>query len=430
MRCVVVACAALVALAGAAPVVGQGLRQRIASELFTFGTCGQPLCLDVGAGHGDHFIPAQLTGAGAITDFLTNALSLAVSNTPVSAASSGTTFRFEGGQPIKTSSSAGPIFAERAQTLGKGRFFIGANVTGQHFESVRGVRLENLILNFAHQNVPPTDVLGSPDFENDLIQVAVSMNIDLLITTMFASWGIVDGLDIGVAVPFVHTSVAGESVAQILPFGTGIATPHYFGTAPNGDPILTAVAATDGSATGIGDVLARVKVGVIQSGNVGISLLADARFPTGDPENFLGSGAFSGRALGIVSVQIGGFSPHANIGYVLRDADLETNGILATVGFDHLIGSWATLAFDILAEYQIGSPKLDVPDPIVFQAPTPRTVLATTIPDRKDHQAAASMGLKFTTPKNMTIVTNLLLPLRDAALQPNMIWTGGLEYNF
>ena len=72
MRCVVAACAALVALAG--PVAGQSLRGRIASELFTFGTCGQPLCL-VGFGqtgtHGDHFIPAQVSGAGVAATFHT-----------------------------------------------------------------------------------------------------------------------------------------------------------------------------------------------------------------------------------------------------------------------------------------------------------------------------------------------------------------------
>lgn len=429
-RVVTAAGVALVALCG--PLMGQGLRQRISTELFTFGTCGQPLCLDGSqlVGHGDHFIPAQLSGAGSIIAFLSNAIAISVSNAPVSAASSGATFSFVGGQPVKTSSSAGPIFGERAQTLGRGRFFMGANVTGMHFQRVRGVRLDQLVLNFGHQNVPPTDTLGSPDFENDLIQVRVGMNVDLLVSTVFASWGIVDGVDIGVAVPFVHTSVSGQSVAQILPFGSGLNTPHYFGTAANGDPVLTAVAATDGSATGIGDVAGRIKISIIQSGRVGIALLADARFPTGDEENLLGAGKFSGRGIGIVSVRIGGFSPHANVGYVIRDAELENNGVVANFGFDQLIGPWATLAFDMLSEWQLGAPKLALPDPIVYQAPFPRSILATDIPTRKDHQMAASVGFKFTTPKNLNIVTNILIPLRDAGLQPSAVWTGGLEYNF
>jgi hypothetical protein len=421
---------ALVALTGS--LAGQGLRDKVSNELFTFGTCGQPLCLDGSqvVGHGGHFIPAQLTGAGSIIAFLSNAIAVSVSNVPVSAASAGATFSFVGGQPVKTSSSAGPIFGERAQTLGRGRFFIGANITGLHFERLRGVRLQNLILNFGHANIPPTDTLGSPDFENDLVQVHVGLDVDLLVSTVFASWGIVDGVDIGVAVPFVHTSVRGQSIAQILPFGSGLSTPHYFGTDPSGNPVLSAVASTDGSASGIGDVAGRIKIALIQAGRVGVSVLADARFPTGDEANLLGSGRFTGRGMSIVSVKLGSFAPHANLGYVIRDADLENNGFIANFGFDQLIGPWATMAFDLLSEWEVGQPKLQLPGPIVYQAPFPRSVPATEIPMRKDNQLHASIGFKFTTSRGLTLVVNGLIPLRDAGLQPSAIWTGGLEYNF
>jgi hypothetical protein len=245
MRRLVATGVTLLAVAG--PLSAQGLRERVSSELFTFGTCGQPLCLDGSqlVGHGSHFIPATLTGAGSIINFLSNAIAVSVSNVPVSAASAGATFSFVGGQPVKTSSSAGPIFGERAQTLGRGRFFIGANVTGLHFERLRGVRLDNIVLNFGHQNIAPSDTMGSPDFENDLVQVHVGLNVDLLVSTVFASWGLVDGIDLGIAIPFVHTSVKGQSIAQILPFGSGTSTPHYFGTDVNGDPVLSAVAQTD-----------------------------------------------------------------------------------------------------------------------------------------------------------------------------------------
>src|SRR6185503_11349447 len=98
-------------LAVTSPLSAQGLRDRVSSELFTFGTCGQPLCLDGSqlVGHGNHFIPATLTGAGSIINFLSNAIAVSVSNVPVSAASAGATFSCVGGQPVKTSTSAGPI---------------------------------------------------------------------------------------------------------------------------------------------------------------------------------------------------------------------------------------------------------------------------------------------------------------------------------
>jgi hypothetical protein len=429
MRRYAAAAALLCACAG--PLAGQGLRERISTELFTFGTCGQPLCLDGSQllGHGDHFIPAQLSGAGSILAFLSNAIGVSVTNVPVSAASSGATFSFAAGVPVKTSSSAGPIFGERAQTLGRGRFFIGANVTGLHFDRLRGVPLDNVVLNFVHEDNDPVG-LGDPSYEADLIEVRVAMDIDLLVSTVFASWGMVDGVDLSVSVPFVHTSVKGSSIAQVVPFGSGTATPHYFGTDPSGDPILTAVAATEGSATGIGDIAGRLKINVVQSRAVGVGLLVDARFPTGDEANLLGSGRFAGRGIGIVSLRFGSISPHANIGYVFRDADLENNSVLATLGFDHLLGSWATLAVDVISEWQLGQSKLNLPGAIVFTEPFARTIESSAIPNQKDNPLAASLGFKFSTPRGITFVANALIPLRDAGLQPGAVWTGGLEYNF
>ena len=422
----------LLAMSATAPVLSQttGLRTQITQELFTFGTCGQPLCLD-GAlvGHGNHFIPASQVGTGSVLALLSNAIGTSVANTPVSAASSGATFSFEGGLPVRTSGSAGPIFGERAQTLGRGRFFVGVNVTGQHFERLRGVRLDNLQFNFTHEDIAPAG-RGDPDFENDIIQVRVAMGVDLLVTSMFASWGIVDGVDIGVSVPFVHTSIEGQSVAQILPFGSGGTPLHAFGYDLNGDPILTAVAATQGSATGVGDVAARLKIGVFQSGKVGVALLGDARFPTGDEENLLGAGQFSGRGLGIVSMKFGPFSPHANIGYAIRDANTENNSVLATLGFDNLLSPWATMAFDLISEWQVGDSKLQVPGTVVYTEPFPHTVEPTNLPSQKDNFMSASLGFKFQTPRGITLVMNGLIPLRDSGLQPSAIWTGGLEYSF
>lgn len=306
---------------------------------------------------------------------------------------------------------------------------MGLNVTGQHFERLRGVRLDNLQFNFTHEDIAPQG-LGDPDFENDIIQVNVAMSVDLLVTSMFASWGVVDGVDLSFSVPFVHTSVKGQSVAQILPFGSGGTPLHAFGTDLNGDPVLTAVATTEGSETGVGDIAARLKINVYQSGKIGVAVLGDARFPTGDEENLLGAGKFSGRGMGIVSMKFGNFSPHANIGFVLRDATTENNGVLATVGFDHLIGSWATMAFDLLSEWQQGDSKLQVPGTVVYTEPFPHTVRPTNLPSQKDNFLSASLGFKFATPRGITFVVNGLIPLRDSGLQPSAVWTGGLEYNF
>src|SRR5262249_60886648 len=85
--------------------------------------------------------------------FLTNSIGSNVANLPVSAASGGSTFSFQGGVPVRTSTSTGPIFAERAQTLGRGRVLATVTRSGIDFKTFRGVSLDNLKFTFTHANV-------------------------------------------------------------------------------------------------------------------------------------------------------------------------------------------------------------------------------------------------------------------------------------
>lgn len=412
----------------ASPLGAQTLRQQIRTDLFTFGNCGQPLCL-AGAltGHGSHFIPATQSAAGDILDLLANSLAASVSNTPVGATSSGVTYQFVGGLPVKTATSGGPIFGERSQTLGKGRFFIGVNVSSMHFERLRGIPMDGIIFNFTHEDIPPLDTLGNPGFENDIVNVRVKMNVNLLVSTFVASYGIVDGLDLSIAVPIVHNSVQGTSVATIMP--AEFPSPHRF-AGTDSAPVMTAVAGMDGSATGIGDIAARLKINVTQSNKFGAAVLLDGRFPTGNKDNLLGSGKFSGRGLAIVSARFGTLAPHFNFGYVFRDATLSNNSLVTTVGFDNAVSARATMAFDLLSEWQLGASKLQIPGQVQYLAPFPHTVDPTNIPNQKDDFLSASVGFKFQTQRGVLITTNALFPLRNSGMQPSVVWTGGLEYNF
>src|SRR5207244_11470799 len=100
----------------------------------------------------NRFIPAARAENGSLISFIGNAISGNVANIPVSATSGGSTFRFEGGVPVRTSTSPGPVFAERAQALGRGRVFVGANVNRLHLETLRGVSLNAIDMPFTHVN--------------------------------------------------------------------------------------------------------------------------------------------------------------------------------------------------------------------------------------------------------------------------------------
>lgn len=405
------------------------LRDRI-RELFSFGSCGEPLCLDnsVNAtnGHGNHFLPDVSAGNGAILGFLDAAIGANASNIPLSASSSGVTFRFVGGLPVKTSTSLGPVYGERAQTLGRGRFVVGANLSGLNFSSLRGVPLDKIELNFSHEDTPPSG-LGQPPRENDVLHVRLDLNVNLVVSTFFATYGLTDRLDLGLAVPLVHTSLQGRSSALFFPFG--IPTSHFF----SGDslhPVLNANAATFGSATGVGDIALRAKYGIRNTEQLGVALMADARLPTGSADDLTGAGHLSVRAFAIASARFGDFSPHLNAGYALRTGEGRTDAVLATGGFDQPVAEWATLAVDVITEWEVGSGGLELPGPVLYTIPVERTVEPTNIPDMKDHRISGSFGFKFRTPGGPILVTNALVPLRRGGLQSNLVWTIGLDMNF
>jgi len=412
------------ALIPSASLSAQTLRSKV-SDLFRFGECGEALCLQVNAAvHGLHYVPSASVASGAILDFFTRAIGLSVSSIPISSSSSGIAFSFGGGAPVQTSVSSGPIFAERSQTLGRNRMLVGGNVTAMSFKTFRGLPLDEMVFNFPHQNVGnPT--YGDPDFENDVIQVRAKLDLSLLVTTVFVNYGLLDNVDVAVAIPFVRTSLSGESFGEVLPFGA--TTPHFFGTP--GAQSLTATGSTEGSSVGVGDLAARVKIGLVQGDSSGFALFGDARLPTGDEEEFLGAGDWSMRALAIYSARHGGFSPHVNAGAVIRGGD-RNNGLLATVGFDQLISRAFTLAIDAIGEYQLSDNEVDIPEPVQITAPFARTVVPTNLPGAKDHLVHTAIGVRYSRPNGLAALVNALIPIKAGSLQPRVAWTAGLEFSF
>lgn len=421
---------ALVALAtlgllGTSALPAQTLRDRL-NGLFTFGSCGKPLCLDVNNTHGNHFLPAVTAGGTTVIGFVTEALANSAANIPVSATSSGATFTIVDGLPVRTSTSAGPVFAERPQTLGRNRLFIGTNVTNLSFSSLNGVPLDNLGFAFTHSDVGNPG-LGDPNYENDVIRTTLALKLNVLVASAFATYGVTDFLDIGFAVPFVRISLDGNSVAQIDP--AEYPSPHFFaGTAAN--PVLRATSSALGTASGIGDVVGRVKLNIAQGNKVGAAILTEVRFPTGDTANFLGSGSASARWQAVVGAQLGNFSLHGNGGYLLRTGKLQNDAVLATLGFDSQLSSRATLAFSLISQWVVGDPKLTLPGPVSFDFPVPHQVQATSIPNRRDDRLDAALGLKYNLRGGSVFVINGSVPLIKSGIQPEFYWTSGIEVSF
>ena len=257
-----------------------------------------------------------------------------------------------------------------------------------------------------------------------------SLDVDVLATIAFATYGVTDRIDVSVAVPYVSNSIDGHSFGQIVPFGPNPA--HYFGGTAAA-PILSATTDVSGSASGIGDVALRAKVNLSPGGSkarAGFALLGDVRLPTGNEDDFLGSGSTSARILGI-SRLVMETSRHTRT-QGSRSGAVKTSRTRfsprrgSTSCSFHGRRSRSTSS----PEWQLGDQSFPLPGPTQITIPFTRTIYPSNIPDRRDDLLNASIGAKLSTKKGLTFIVNALLPLNRGGLRASTLWTTGLEYGF
>jgi hypothetical protein len=197
----------------------------------------------------------------------------------------------------------------------------------------------------------------------------------------------------------------------------------------------------------------RGKYEVYQGEHFGFATGVDVRLPTGDEQNFLGSGAIGVRPFGIVSYSAR-VSPHAEIGYELNGKSILAGDFVAAattkgglpdrfvyiVGADAAIVKRLTASFDIYGQRLFGVPQLfstaytDLGkcSDIVCSTLTP----GTTHPDiavrpNTDYNITnASVGLKYRPFGHLVITGNVLIKLDDGGLRSTVVPLVGASYSF
>lgn len=414
----------------ATPASGQTLRQAY-EDLYVFGQCGEPVCLDVAASvHGRHFSAVAEQAGTNMIGFVLQSIGSSLSNIPIPSSNAGEVFYFEEGVLVSTPSSAGPVFLERSQTLGQGNLLVGVNVGQASPSNLRGQSLDDLTLNFTHEDVG-TAGLGEPDFENDIIRVISDVDLDVTVASFFMTYGVSSAVDLGLAVPLVSTSMSGTSSAQIIPF-EGMETPHAF--IVNGQQSLTSTSSSEASATGIGDISLRVKANMYQSESLGFATLGELRLATGDEDNFHGTGGTTARVLGVLSRPAGSgtISPHLNAGFTLRSGDQGASSITMRGGLDALLGEMVTGSVEVLGDLLVEDVGNDeaVTRTVEYRFPVVRTQAVSEIPDMQDHVLDLVAGLKVQPSERFRIVGSLLVPMLEGGVRPDFQWVIGLETIF
>jgi Putative MetA-pathway of phenol degradation len=363
------------------------------------------------------------------------ALTSQIVSLPLPAPASGFTYEFDPSLGVFTRSTStfGPILAERADTIGARRVSIGFAYQRLAFDSIEGMDLQSIPAVFTHDNA---ELRGGRE---DVITTVNSIDSDVTRSAAFITYGVTNNLDVSIAIPFVSADIVVTSDATIRRIGTTIPEIHFFRAADDsiGDRrIYTAF----GHSSGPGDITVRMKQ-VIKKGQVhGFALGLDLRLPTGDERNLLGTGAPGVQPFGAWSADYGIFSPHINLAYQWNGSSVLAGDLEAGVAEDlpdvavYALGAVfaihprVTAALDVLGRYIIDSPRVHREE---FHALDGRSVYPNIAFDTGSiNELSSAIGLKINLAGRLLLNTNLLVRLNSAGLRDKISPLVGVEYAF
>jgi hypothetical protein len=392
--------------------------------------------------HAAHFDAAAGTNFTPVNTSIGTQLSLL----PIASPASGFVYSFDKTLGVVTQSneSFGPVLTERSETIGRNKVFVGFTYQHFAFDSVDGLDIHNFPAVFNHVQF---GTVAQFPFLNDYI--TTTNNIDLHINqyTWFVTYGLGNRVDVSVAIPLVNADMKVTSAAHInrlaAPNLTGAgADPvtgqfHFFDLAnPNTSVDKTFVDSS--SATGIGDVVFRVKATAWKGERAGVAVGLDVRAPSGDANNFLGTGAVGVKPFVAASYRAR-VSPHVNLGYqwngdsvLAGDPTAGTkakmpNSFLYSFGVDYGILKRLTAVFDIVGQEVFDSPSVVK---ATFTDANGKAVPEIAFVKQSVNLSSASLGVKFSPVRKLLVTGNMLIKLNDGGLRTDIVPLVGVSYTF
>lgn len=384
----------------------------------------------VGQSHEAHFLPGADQQLAPY--FFNQQLIVQLGTFPIGSPSGGFSYMFDSatGTFQRATQSFGPAFAERALTVGRNRFTIGANYQYANYNSFEGEDLGNGDMRFYLRHSPIANLF----FEGDLVEAALKLDVSSSTTTLFGNFGLTDEWDLAVAVPFQRVSMDAEVDATVLRLATGSTSPIH--TFPNGT--TTQTFASSGDASGIGDILVRTKYRFLDTPGGGLAVGGDLRLPTGDDENLLGTGATQATITLIGSSTSGRFSPHFNVGYTASSSG-DLVGIPDEFGYrvgtELYTNPRVTLSADVIGRTLFDAGRLEWQD-TTFEyrdaANNPGSAVFRELnsTDKALNLTSLAVGGKFNVAGNLLINANVLVSLTSRGLTSRVTPVIGADYSF
>ncbi len=352
-------------------------------------------------------------------NFFNEAFGTQIGQLPLATPASGFLFTFDKAKGVYTDSqeSFGPLLAERAETIGRHKLYLAFTYQHFGFDELDGNDLKNLPLLFVFSSAQTPQVVTST-------QNRVDAKVDQFVA--FGTFGISQRVDVSIAIPFVKVSM-GASAA-----GTEYSTTNTAKTS------FTEFLA--GSASGIGDLVVSAKGTLLQHEKLGLAVGGELRIPTGDEQNFLGSGAIGLKPYFVVARR-GKVAPHLNVGYQWNSKSslaTDQNGKQTlpmsfnyAAGADMGVTKRLTVVTDWVGQLYFDAPQVSTPTSVPSTVNNQSVAFTSVVPINGSYQVnSLAIGIKANPVKHLLVTANVTIKIGDGGLRDKVVPLVGISYSF
>jgi hypothetical protein len=394
-------------------------------------------------------------------------IAVQLSALPIASPASGVIFKEDPvtGAALPSSDSLGPILTERAETIGKGRFFVNYSRQQFRFDRIEGQKLGNF--QTLYRGGDETNI-SQGGVRRTTSGATIGTQVDLRLdqNVAFFAYGLTDRIDVSVGLTAMRSSFSAQTFdarmintgdptkgdtcwcAQTLSFDRSLSSfdgNTNWGTA--GFSQNGSLGSAYSSASGLGDTLVRVKGKVYEGGFATVAAGLDLRLPTGDAENYHGAGALGVKPFVAVSLtprKMGAvtLAPHVNLGYQFNGdsilaGDFETgekgklpNQLFYSLGAQVGIKGAVTFAVDYMGMALFNSVRLKMETVSSPGNLTTGTGLALQNSKSSYSMNSMALGFKTKTIGNLVATANVLVALDSKGLRDKVVPLIGLGYTF
>jgi hypothetical protein len=381
----------------------------------------------------------QIAGSGPVGEALRFATALEVATTPYGTSSGAFVFKLDPttGLEVRTASTFGPSFAERAITGGAGQVSVSVNLIAATYDKLGDFDLDQMELANSTSNVAELRQRG-------FTSLVLASESTVIQTVM----GATDNLDIGILIPIVKVRLKGVSWVE-----NDVRRTQADGTV--GNDVLALVSA-EGKSAGVGDVGVSAKYRFLRFGGTpppdaplepdpgGLAVLANLRLPTGSRENLRGLGVTRAMLSLVASMGQRRFRPHVNAGFEWWDKgiDIRSAGdptvtvrhqVQYAAGIEFEAAPKFTVLLDVLGRHTLGGGEIaltSTTDQSRIREPRVSAVNYAFATDQAIRKLSLVPGIKWNLKGKMLLSVSGITSLSDNGLHDLFTPVVGLDITF